>query len=53
MKISQRFKEPSTWAGLAGLGVVFGLPAEAVPAVAQIGAGVGFLLSIFLPEKQK
>jgi hypothetical protein len=51
LNILQRVKEPSTWAGIAALGVLFGLPAGAVEAVSQIVGGVAALAAIVLPEK--
>jgi hypothetical protein len=36
MKLIQRLKEPSTWAGLAVLGTLFGLDPQKVSAVGQI-----------------
>lgn len=47
----QRIKEPSTWAGIAALGVLFGLPAGTVEAMGQVVGGVAALAAIFLPEK--
>ena len=47
----QRLREPSTWAGIAALGVLFGLPPGTVEAVSQVVGGIGALAAIFLPEK--
>lgn len=49
--IIKRIKEPSTWAGLAALGVIFGLPPGTVEAVGQVLGGVAALAAIALPEK--
>jgi hypothetical protein len=49
----ERLKEPSTWAGLSVLGVLFGLPAGTVEAVGQVAGGLGALAAIFLRERQK
>lgn len=50
MKYLKRFKEPSTMAGLAALGLLFGLPPGTVDAAGQVLGGVAALLAIFLPE---
>lgn len=49
--ILQRLREPSTWAGLSVLGVVFGLPAGTIELVGQVVAGVAGLAAIVLREK--
>lgn len=49
--ILNRLREPSTWAGVAVLGAVFGLPPGAIEAVGQIIGGGAALVAIFLPEK--
>jgi len=49
--IIERIKEPSTWAGLSALGVLFGLPVGAVDAVHGIAIGVASLAAMFLKEK--
>lgn len=46
----RRLREPSTWAGIAALGLVFGLPPGTVELVGQIVGGVAGLAAIFLPE---
>lgn len=48
-----RLKEPSTWAGLSVLGVLFGLPAGTVEAVGQIIAGVAAVGAIVMKERAK
>lgn len=48
--ILSRFREPSTWAGIAALGVVFGLPPGTVELFGQIIGGVAGLAAILLPE---
>jgi hypothetical protein len=48
--IIKRLREPSTWAGLSVLGVVFGLPPGTVELVGQVIAGVAGLAAIFIPE---
>lgn len=48
--IIKRLREPSTWAGVSVLGVLFGLPPGTFEAVGQIVGGVAALGAIFLPE---
>jgi hypothetical protein len=47
-----RIREPSTWAGLAALGALFGLPADAVPLVGQVVMAVGGIAAIVLKESK-
>lgn len=49
--ILQRLREPSTWAGLSALGVVFGLPSGTVDLLGQVVAGVAGLAAVFLRER--
>lgn len=51
--IINRLKEPSTWAGLAVLGTVFGLPPGTVDAVGMVVGGLASLVAIFAPEGGK
>lgn len=48
-----RFKEPSSWAGLAGLAGLIGVHLD--PGLAQslayLGAGLAGVLAFFVPEK--
>ena len=46
-----RLKEPSTWAGVSALGLVFGLPPGLLDAVAQIVMGVGGVAAIVMKDK--
>jgi len=48
----KRFREPSTYSGIAAILVGFGvaLPAGIVEAVTYIGVGLSGLAAIFLPE---
>lgn len=48
--IIKRLREPSTWAGLSVLGVVFGLPPGTLELVGQVIGGAAGLAAIFLPE---
>ncbi len=50
--IIDRLKEPSTWAGLSALGIVFGLPPGTIDLVVQVVVGVTGLASIALGEKK-
>lgn len=52
-KFIERIKEPSTWAGLSALGILFGLPAGTIDAVGQVLGGVAALGAIFLTERKK
>lgn len=49
-RIINRLREPSTWAGLSALGLLFGLPPGTFDAIGQIVGGVGALAAILLPE---
>lgn len=60
MDFMNRVKEPSTWAGLASLAVLFGASPEmtaqvvsATGSVAQAVGAVGGVLAIVLAEKAK
>lgn len=45
-----RLKEPSTWAGLSALFVVFGLSVEQAAAVANVGAALAGAAAVFVSE---
>lgn len=49
--IANRFKEPSTYAGLAALASVFGAPAGLLDSVGQLVVGLVGLLAVVLPER--
>lgn len=53
LNIIKRIREPSTWAGIAALGLIFGLPPGTIEAAGQIVGGVAALAAILLPEKLK
>lgn len=53
IRLLKRLREPSTWAGIAALGLLIGLPPGTVEAVGQIVGGVAALGAIFLPEGGK
>ncbi|WP_295375635.1 hypothetical protein [uncultured Pseudacidovorax sp.] len=48
--ILQRIREPSTWAGIAALGAVFGLPADTISLVGQVVMGCAGLAAVVLSE---
>lgn len=52
-KFIERIKEPSTWAGLSVLGVLFGLPPGTMDALGQAVGGLAALGAIFLTERKK
>lgn len=49
--ILRRVREPSTWAGLAALGALFGLPPDTINLVGQAAMAIGALAAIALGEK--
>lgn len=53
LAVFKRLREPSTWAGIAALGLIFGLPPGTVEAAGQIIGGVAALGAILLPEAPK
>ncbi|MEZ2296484.1 hypothetical protein [Variovorax sp. RCC_210] len=48
----KRIREPSTWAGIAALGALFGLPPDTISLVGQVAMGVGGLAAVVLAEKK-
>lgn len=52
VSVLNRLREPSTWAGLSALALVFGLPPGTVDLVGQVVAGAGGLAAIVLAEKK-
>lgn len=48
----RRVREPSTWAGIAAIGALFGIPSEAINLVAQVAMGAGGLAAIVMSEKK-
>lgn len=48
--IIKRLREPSTWAGISALGLIFGLPPGSIEAVGQIVGGIAAIAAIALPE---
>lgn len=51
--LKNRLREPSTWAGLSALAVLFGAPPGTVEVVSQVVGGVAAAAAIVLPEKAK
>lgn len=52
-KFLQRFKEPSTWAGFAVLGTLFGIRELAMFGAPEFAAIAAAVASIVLPEAKK
>lgn len=52
MKLPDRFKEPSTWAGLGVLLSVVGLPRTTADAIVTAVAGIAGLVAIFVGERK-
>ena len=48
---ANRFKEPSTYAGLVSLAAIFGAPAGLLDSVGQLVVGAVGLLAVLLPER--
>lgn len=51
LPILKRLREPSTWAGISALGLIFGLPPGTIDLAGQVIGGVAGLAAIFLGEK--
>lgn len=51
MSFFKRLSEPSTWAGIAALATVAGLPPTTIGLVQQVIVGASGLVAIFTPEK--
>ncbi|WAL84953.1 hypothetical protein OYT13_11400 [Pandoraea sp. XJJ-1] len=52
MYFLQRLREPSTWAGLAALAAMFGVPTGTAQAVAQAGVALAGAAAVLLPEQK-
>ncbi len=46
----QRLREPSTWAAISAMGLLFGLPPGTIDALGMILGGVAGIAAIVLPE---
>lgn len=51
LTILERMREPSSWAGVSVLLVLFGVPPGVPELVGQVGAGLAALVSIAMKEK--
>jgi hypothetical protein len=51
--IVERLKEPSTWAGFAGLAGAIGIAEPLYAAVSAVGVAVAGLLAVILSEKSE
>lgn len=51
LNILARIKEPSTWAGISAIGLIFGLPPGTIDLVGQVIGGVAGIAAIVMPEK--
>jgi hypothetical protein len=50
-QITARLKEPSTWAGLSALGLLFGVPPGTMDAITQVGIALTGAAAVLLSEK--
>ncbi len=48
--IIKRLREPSTWAAISAMGLLFGLPHGAIDSLGMILGGVAGIVAIVLPE---
>jgi hypothetical protein len=51
--IIKRLREPSTWAAISAMGVIFGLPLGTIDALGMILSGVAGIAAVVLPERTK
>jgi phage shock protein PspC (stress-responsive transcriptional regulator) len=51
-KLIQRLKEPSTWAGIAGLAVLFGVDPVKINAITTAAVAVASSAAIIMPESK-
>lgn len=49
--LAARLREPSTWAGISALGLIFGLPPGTVEVVGQVIGAAAAVGAIVLAEK--
>lgn len=49
--LANRFKEPSSWAGIAVLATMFGVPSGMAEAAVQAGVAICAVVAILAPEK--
>lgn len=48
--VLDRLKEPSTWAGLAGIAASLGIAAPVYATISAVGIAIAGVIAIFLPE---
>ncbi len=51
-RIRRSLRQPSTWAGLSAIGLIFGLPPGTIDALGQLLAGVGAVAAVLMDEGQ-
>ena len=51
--VIDRAKEPSTWAGLAGLALAFGISAEEWATYSQAAAAIAAAIAMFVKERTR
>jgi hypothetical protein len=51
-KVFKRLKEPSTWAGLAAIAILFGVEPEKANGIAQALGVVAGAVAVMLPESE-
>lgn len=51
LRLAARLREPSSWAGIAAVAAVFGVPLEHIDAAVQVGVAVAGAAAVILPEK--
>jgi hypothetical protein len=51
-KIMSRLREPSTWAGLSAIGLLFGVPVGSLDLIAQAGIAIAGAAAVLLPESE-
>lgn len=50
--VAARLREPSTWAGISALGLIFGLPPGTIELAGQVIGGVAAVGAIVLTERK-
>jgi hypothetical protein len=48
-----RLREPSTWAGLAALSTIFGVPQNKIEAVSAAVTALFGMAAVFMPERKE
>lgn len=52
MNLLQRMREPSTWAGLSALGMLFGLNSTEVESITGVMIALSGAAAVLLPERK-